>query len=345
VVELDAGRRVARLSDGSEQPFSRCLLCTGGVARTLPGLAGNVAAVRTLRTLDDARALRSAITKQASVVILGAGFVGLEVASTARSLGCAVTVLESAPRVLSRAMPAELSSWLERRVAEAGVDLRLNAQCRSITAAGQDVLIELADGTGLRAPLLVVAIGLQPCVDLARASGLDLHPLNGGIRVDAQGRTSAPAIFAAGDCVSQFQPILGEEMRLESWQSANEQARVAAAAMLGVQTEARAVPWFWTDMFGCNVQMMGLPSARLDYHWRGSADTGQAPPKFLLFGMDPAQRLRHVIAVNAGAELRPLRPLVEQGIPLDPQRLCDTTVALRQYARDATASASSPSPT
>ena len=148
-----------------------------------------------------------------------------------------------------------------------------------------------------------------------------------------------PTVYAAGDCASQLQPLAGEELRLESWQSANEQARVAAASMLGVPAEPAALPWFWTDLFDCNVQMLGLPVPGLTYIARGeTAANNGARPKFMLLGLS-GLTLRHAIAVNAGGELRSLRELIERGTPCDPSRLQDTNLALRQVVRDAIADA------
>ncbi|OUM00490.1 NAD(P)/FAD-dependent oxidoreductase [Variovorax sp. JS1663] len=345
VVAIDTAASVARLDDGSSLAFSRCLLATGGHARALPGLPPGTPGVHTIRTLADAQALRDAMGRHASMVVLGAGFLGLEVASTARGMGLAVTVLESAPRVLPRAVPPAFSDWLQRRVREACVDLHLDTRCASITPVPEGIALSLEDGTCIRTSLLVVAIGQAPEVALARASGLTLHPANGGICIDARCRTSAPNVYAAGDCTSQHQPHAGEEIRLESWQSANEQARVAAAAMLGIDAAPAATPWFWTDQFGCNVQMMGLPSGGLAYRWRGDPAAADPASKLLLLGTDDEGRLRHAIAVDAGGDLRQLRPLFEPDVTIDAARLCDPTLPLRQCVRDARAAATAPSPT
>lgn len=339
VTAIDASRSVAQCRDGRSLAFSRCLLATGGKARHLPGLPEGTPRVHVVRTLADAQALREAMSRHTAVTVLGAGFLGLEIASTARAMGLAVTVLESADRVLPRAVPPAFSAWLGQRVRESGIDLRLGVRCASVDAQADGIAIALGDGSRLDAPLLVVAIGLLPDVALARASGLALHPDNGGIRIDAQGRTSAPRIFAAGDCTSQFQPLLGEEIRLESWQSANEQARIAAAAMLDIPTEGAATPWFWTDQFGCNVQMLGMPAAGIAYHLRGQQANGDAAPKFLLIGLDAEGRLRHAITVNAGGDLRQLRALIDQRVPCDAARLCDASTPLRQLVRDTVAAA------
>lgn len=342
VAAIDAERGLARFGDGTELAFSRCLIATGGRARLLPSLPPGTPHVHYVRTLADAQALRAAMAGLSSLCVLGGGFLGLEVAATARAAGLEVSVIEVAPRVLPRAVPPEFSVWLASRAGAAGVDLRLGRSCVSIEPGPDGVALALDDGSALHTPLLVVAIGQTPEVALARDCGLALHSHNGGIRIDAQCRTSAPTIYAAGDCASQVQPLAGEELRLESWQSANEQARIAAAAMLGVPTEAAATPWFWTDQFGCNIQMLGLPGAAVAYHLRGDAAI-DGTPKFMLLGVDANHRLVHAIAVNAGGDLRPLRALVEQRIPCDPARLRDLSIPPRQLVRDALAAAASPS--
>ncbi len=202
----------------------------------------------------------------------------------------------------------------------------------------QGVRVRLADGTTWQVPVLVVAIGLTPDTGLAAAAGLALHPGNGGIRIDEQGRTSAPYIYAAGDCASQFQPLFGAEMRMESWQSANEQARIAATSMLGLQAAPAATPWFWTDQFGCNVQMLGASRDGMRYTWRDTPPGDAASPKFMLLGMLDG-RLGHAIAVNAGGDLRQLRPLF--GLPVNEYlaRLCDAALPLRQIVREVQAEA------
>ncbi|MNT19185.1 Anthranilate 1,2-dioxygenase system ferredoxin--NAD(+) reductase component [compost metagenome] len=201
--------------------------------------------------------------------------------------------------------------------------------------------MRLDDGSALHAPLVVAAIGLTPEVTLAAGAGLALHPQNGGIQVDEQCRTSAEGIYAAGDCCSQYQPLFGTEVRLESWQSANEQARVAAAAMLGVAAEPAALPWFWTDQFGCNVQMLGAATPDTRYAWRGIAASDAPCPRFMLLGTRHG-RLSHAIAINAGGDLRPLRALFGHAVEDLLPRLCDDAMPLRQLVRDLPTAAASP---
>lgn len=338
VVSLDPASARAHCADGQALAFSHCLLATGGRARTLPALPEGQPRVHYLRTLADARGLRAALRRERAVLVIGGGFLGLETASTARAMGLEVTVIEAAPLLLQRAVPPAFSDWLAQRVRSLGIDLRLGCGIASIPPAANEVALTLTDGSALRAPLVVVAIGLHPNVSLAQAAGLALHPANGGIQVDLHCRTSAPGVFAAGDCASQFQPLFGQQMRLESWQNANEQARIAAAAMLGVETAPAAVPWFWTDQLGCNIQMLGAVDPALRYTLRGSIETpdGGKPPGFLLLGMAGAQ-LRHAIAVNAGGDLRQLRKLIEQRTACAIGQLSNTALPLKQAVREASA--------
>ena len=338
VTAIDPTRSVAACADGSEIHFGACLLATGGSARTLKALPPGTPAVHYLRTLDDAGALREAMQRADEILVIGGGFLGLETASTAVDLGLKVTVLESAETLLGRAAPAELGDWLAQRIRARGVDLRLGCQIAAIEPQSQGVRVQLADGTAWQVPVLVVAIGLTPNTDLAASAGLALHPGNGGIRIDERGRTSAPNVYAAGDCASQFQPLFGTEMRMESWQSANEQARIAATSMLGLEAAPAATPWFWTDQFGCNVQMLGAAHAGIRYAWRERPPSDTASPKFMLLGMLDGH-LRHTIAVNAGGDLRQLRALF--GLPVEEHlaRLCDAALPLRQLVREVQADA------
>lgn len=341
VVRLDADAHLVQLADGRQLNYHRCLLATGGRARELPSLPRGTPGVHYIRTLDDAAALRAGLTPKARVVIIGGGFLGLEVASTARTLGAEVTVLESASRLLERVLPPALSDWLADRARHAGVTLRLDARiARSTRQPHPDAsvehqacfAIELQNGTVLDADVVVVAIGLTPEVTLAEQAGLALDAANGGIVVDAHCRSSAPDLYAAGDCASQHRRHLNTALRLESWQNANEQARAAAAGMLGLPAPGEPYPWFWTDQFGCNVQMLGLPQPGLSYACRGVPQSQTDAPKFIWLGHRDGVPV-HAIAINAGGDLRQLRVLFEQGLRIDPQRYADETVALKPLVK------------
>lgn len=329
VAALDPAARTVRLADGRTLPYDRCLLATGGHARELPALPRGRAGVHYIRTLDDALDLRAALRPGVRAAVIGGGFLGLEVASTARELGAKVTVIENGSRLLERALPAIVSDWLAERVRASGVDLRLGGAIAAI-GDGPPYAITLADGTQVNADLIVVSIGLAPEVTLARQAGLPLDD-NGGICVDSQARTADPQVYAAGDCASQPRACLGTAARFESWQNANEQARAAAAVMLGLAPAAEPYPWFWTDQYGCNIQILGLPQPGLRYVCRPQTDP-QAAPRVLWIGLRDGVPC-HGIAVNAGGDLRQLRVLFERGIPVDPHRLADPAEALKPLVK------------
>lgn len=339
VTRIDTVERQALLSDGSSLAFDRCLLATGGAARTLPSFPAGSGIVHYLRTLDDARRLRERITHSQHVVIVGGGFLGLEIASTARACGAKVSIIENADRVLARVVPTEFSNWLQGRVASSGTILHLGQAIESVDLPSDDAgtaRITLADDQVLQADTIVVAVGLAPNTELAQAAGLELDASNGGIVVHEQCQTSAPYIYAAGDCTSQKLGN-GASLRLESWQNANEQARIAAAAMLGQDPQAAAFPWFWTDQFDCNIQMLGLPEPGLEYIVRGKLDA-EGSPSFVMLGLRQGLPV-HALAVNAGGDLRAIRPLLEKSLPIDTTQFLNAAVTLRAFAKAAIAAA------
>ncbi|MFA7680129.1 MAG: FAD-dependent oxidoreductase [Pigmentiphaga sp.] len=332
VSAIDANARRLLLDDGSQQPYHACLIATGGNVRSLPGLPLGAPGVHYLRTLDDAQRLRAALADTDHLLIIGGGFLGLEVASTARALGRRVTLLENANALLKRALPARLSDWLAARARAYGVDLRLNAVIEQVTSTASGVTVKLQHAETLSAPQVLVAIGQTPQTALAAQTGLALDPVNGGILVDAHGKTSLEGLYAAGDCSSRPDPRSGHQQRLESWQNANEQGRCAAQAMLGLPVAPLAEPWFWTDLFDCNVQIMGQNANDLQYVVRGELPEGQTPAKALVFGLRNGE-LAHLIAINAGGELRPFRALIGQPLACPADVLADTSIPAKQLAR------------
>lgn len=337
VFSLDVHGHSALLTNGKTIAWEHCVIATGGKARTIAGLPPGTAHIHYLRTIADALRLRKEMRQCRSVLIIGGGFLGLEVASTARSMGLSATVLESGDRVLGRAVPPDMSSWLHQSITAAGVDLRLNAHCEAFDVRTDGVSIDLASGETLSADMVVVAVGLEPEVAIARRAGLPIHSGNSGICVDGHCMTSVPGVYAAGDCSSQTHPYIGFEIRLESWQNANEQARLAAAAIAGVPTAPLTAPWFWSDQFGCNLQILGMPVVGLLYHRRGDFRSLDAAPKFMLLGANEAGQILHAIALNAGGDLRQLKPLVDSKTPCDLISFCDATAPLRPLVHAALA--------
>lgn len=292
---IQRDERVARLTDGRKLPYDRLLLATGARARTLP-IEGGEHAI-TLRTHSDAVALRSQLVPDRHVVVLGAGFIGLEVAASARQLGCRVTVLEMAPSALSRAVPPALADVIVERHIGEGVDIRFDARTTAIRRSGDGFGVEVADSAEpLQAEVVVAGIGATPNTELAARAGLECDD---GIAVNSALRTSDPAIYAAGDCASAISELYdGRRIRLESWRNAYDQATTAAASMLGGTDAHRAVPWFWSDQYDLGLQIAGLfDAASLVVARRRPDDTT------VLFGLDGAGRLVAAGAVGVGTSI------------------------------------------
>lgn len=321
VRSLDRERAVLELSDGSELAYDGLVLATGAVARrpVLPGI--DAPGVHTLRTRDDAAALAAGLQRCAArrlpVVVIGGGFIGLEVAATARKQQLAVTVLEAAPRLLGRVLAPVLCDWYAALHRDHGVALHLDARIVAIDtdAQGHACGVRLADGQRLAAGLVVVGIGVEPDDALARQAGLACER---GIVVDACARTADPRIVAAGDCTARRLPD-GSLLRLESVQNATEQGRSAAAALLGQARPFTATPWFWSDQYDKKLQLAGLSAGADEWVVRGSMDAASFSVLHYRAG-----RLIAADSVNAPKDHLAVRKLLDTGLSPTVQQAADT---------------------
>lgn len=326
-VEIHREARVVELQDGNRLHYDTLLLATGSSIRTLaiPGVADE--AIWTLRTLDDARRLEAALRDKPSVAVIGGGFIGLEVAASAATLGCAASVIETADRLLPRLGCPEASRAVLDHHRSRGIDVRLGV---SVERGEGDTLL-LSDGAAARADIIVAGIGVTPNTALAEAAGLDVDD---GILVDEYGRTSDPDIFAAGDVTRHFNPALGRRVRLESWQNANAQAEAAARTIAGVPTASTEVPWVWSDQGDLNLQIAGAPRAvdRAIVRGNSAADDGMSVFQFA------GDHLVGGVTLNRGKEMPLIRRMLAQpNLTIDPVALADPTVPLRRLmpAREA----------
>lgn len=254
-ISIDRDVRKVTLSNGAIIPYNNLLLATGAAPRRLAMAEGKAACVY-LRTFDDALAIRAHLTRGVRVAVIGGGFIGLELAASARKLGCSVTVIESLPRILARAVPAEIAEVIHAEHVRHGVDIRTGTGLTAIEENGNALRITLGDGATLDADLCVVGIGAVPNVALAEQAGLVVE---NGIAVDAELRTADPHIFAAGDCCSfPVELYNNRRIRLEAWRNAQEQGALAAGNMLGGSDGHNAVPWFWSDQYELGLQIAGL---------------------------------------------------------------------------------------
>lgn len=256
-----AGKRLV-LDDGRELTYSKLALATGGRARRMT-INDAARAERTgnfhyLRNIDDVNAIRARFEAGQRLVVIGGGYIGLEVAASAIARGVKVTVLEALPRVLARVTAPQMSAFYERVHRDAGVDVRTNIEVTGLdfNAAGDAVTaVHCTGGVAIAADFVVVGIGLLPNTELAQAAGLEV---DNGIVVDQYAATCDPDIVAAGDCTNHPSVFCGRRIRLESVPNAVEQARVAAACLVGKPRVYDSVPWFWSDQYDLKLQMTGL---------------------------------------------------------------------------------------
>ena len=315
VEAIDPAAGAVHLADGGREPYGSLLLATGGRARPLdvPG-AGRVLY---LRTLDDARLLRGHLRPDARIVCVGAGVIGLEVASSARARGCRVTVVEAGASVMGRSLPPVMADWLGSLHRAAGVELRLDTAVAAITPEA----VLCADGTAIPADAVVAGIGMVRNTALAEAAGL---AVDGGIAVDELCRTSAPGIHAAGDVAAFWVPRLGRRVRLETWRHAQDHGVAAGLAMAGRGAPYDPVPWFWTDQHGRALQLAGEPSGRVVL--RG--EPGGAP--FSAWFLDADDVLTGVVGVDSPREVRAAQPAIRAGRRVDAALLADPSVPARR---------------
>jgi 3-phenylpropionate/trans-cinnamate dioxygenase ferredoxin reductase subunit len=254
VTAISRGDKLLKLADGSTIPYGRLLIATGARPRKLAIPGGD--ALLYLRTFADALALREHLVPGRRLAIIGGGFIGLEIAASARQRGCAVTVIEMAPRILMRGVPAEIAEIVAARHQAEGVTLITGTGIERLEKRDGGVAVILADGREVLADGVVAGVGAVPETALAEAAGL---ALDNGVAVDAHLRTDDEDIFAAGDCCSFPHPLYGgRRIRLEAWRNAQDQGAYAAKAMMGASEEYAALPWFWSDQYDLHLQIAGL---------------------------------------------------------------------------------------
>jgi 3-phenylpropionate/trans-cinnamate dioxygenase ferredoxin reductase subunit len=323
VMSLDAAAKSVRLQSDRTIPYAKLLLATGTQPRALPVEGGDHA--MTFRTLDDARAIFKAAETAGSAVLIGAGLIGLELASALRDRDIGVTVFEVADRALGRAVPSELAEIIVAKHRDMGVTFRFGTGIDKVGPSS----VTLADGTEVGGDLIVAAIGVIPDTALAEAAGLDV---GNGIKVDDRLRTSAPDIFSAGDCASALHPFYGQHMRFESWRNAQDQGEAAARNMAGEDNAFSRVPWFWSDQYDLGLQITGLPDPAHRVVIRQLPDDAR-----LLFHLADNGRLMAASGIGTGnavaKDIRLAEMLIEKGLSPDADALSDPAVNLKKLLR------------
>ncbi|MBX5191220.1 FAD-dependent oxidoreductase [Rhizobium sp. NZLR3b] len=323
---LDTASKSVTLSDGTSLSYDRLLLAIGAAARSFPGAPEGSPHIRFLRTHHDAAALRNVMKPGKHIAIIGGGFIGLELAATARRLGADVTVIEGLERVLKRGVPEEIAHLLTERHRAEGVDIRCGVSIAALTDESGKAVVRLSSGEVIEADLALVGIGARPNVEIAESAGLTIE---NGIAVDAYLQTSAPDVFAAGDCCSFPLPIYGgRRVRLESWRNAQEQGTLAAANMLGLGQAVSSVPWFWSDQYDMTLQISGLAEGAAT-HQRRELGAGA----FILFHLDADGRLIAASGIGPGnavaRDIRLAEMLIAARAHPDPAALAASDIKLK----------------
>jgi 3-phenylpropionate/trans-cinnamate dioxygenase ferredoxin reductase component len=318
VKAVDRGARTVVTETGARIGYDALVLATGSINRVLPMFPPGRGGIHYLRTEADARAVKARLHQSRSLLVIGGGLIGLEVASSAAELGVKTSVIEIAPRILARACNAEISALIHERHATRGVDLYIDTTPRELRELADGRLAVDTQRGAITADLIVVGAGVVPDDRLAREAGL---PAQDGIMVDRHARTSDPAVFAAGDC-ARFPGPHGS-MRLENWRHAQEHGAIAGRNAAGGDVAYAAVPSFWSEQHDMYIQGVGWPAAEPG----GRVRRPLAGDGVLMFELD-GPRVAYAWGINAQREIALARRLIERSIPVDAAELADPSKPL-----------------
>lgn len=328
-VAVDSEARHVTLDDGRVLPFDFLVLATGSRARRLALPGAELPGIHHLRDLADADALRSSLVPGARLAIIGGGYIGLEVAASAIALGARPILLERETRILGRVACEPLAAFFDRFHRAQGVDIRTGIDIVGFEGDDHVGGVRLADGSVIPCDAALVGVGAQVCDELARNAGIGCEP--GGVRVDDNARTSVPGIYAIGDMSWRPMPLYGDRMfRLESVPNAIEQGKRVAADIVGKPAPAHEVPWFWSEQYDRKLQIAGVPFDSHRIVVRGSIDEA----KFAIWHLADDGRVLAVEAVNMPAEFMAGRNLVGSGRRIDPDRLADNAIPIKQIVQE-----------
>jgi 3-phenylpropionate/trans-cinnamate dioxygenase ferredoxin reductase component len=315
VEQIDAATHSLRLHDGRTLRYDKLLIATGSRPRILAVPGADLPGVHHVRTIADIDALNASLSPDARVVVIGGGYIGLEMASVARQRGFAVTVLEAADRVLGRVVCEAVSEFYTDLHRAAGVEVHVNAAVRALHGRARVEAVETADGRRIPCDAVIIGIGVVPNVELAAAAGLECA---NGIRVDEHARTADADVLACGDCTSHPLKLYARSVRLESVPNAVHQARVAAATLLGNPSAYSEIPWFWSDQYDVKMQIVGLSHGHDTAVLRGDP----AQKSFAVYYL-ANRRLIACDAVNSAREFAHAKKLIGAAFTIDADVLRD----------------------
>jgi 3-phenylpropionate/trans-cinnamate dioxygenase ferredoxin reductase component len=326
VSSLDPAAHTVGLPDDSTVAYDKLLLATGSASRRPPIPGSDANGVHYLRSYDDAEALNSVLTEGSSLAVVGAGWIGLEVAAGARQRGVNVTVVETAKQPLVAALGETVGEVFADLHRDHGVDLRLETQVEEITTArGQATGLRMRDGSTVAADAVLVAVGAKPNVELAEQAGLSMGSgFQGGVLVDASLRSSDPDIYAVGDIAAAEHPLFRSRIRTEHWANALKQPAVAAAGMLGKPGEYDELPYFFTDQYDLGMEYVGHAPSFERVVFRGDVSGRE----FVAFWLDGDNRVLAGMNVNIWDVLDDVKTLIRSKAPVDADKLTDPQSSL-----------------
>ena len=318
---IDRAAKQATLDNGDTLAYDRLAITTGTRPRELPIDGADLAGVHYLRTMDDTLAIQADAKSGSTALIVGGGWIGLEVAATLGKLGCKSVVVEFADRLCGRAVTPDISAWMLDFHKGHGIDVRLKTGVERFEGDGALQRAILSDGDTIDCTLAVVGIGVLPNVEIAAEAGLDV---DNGIMVDDQCRTSDPNIFSAGDVTNHPNDLLDKRIRLESWENAQNQGIAAAKSMLDAGESYSELPWFWSDQHDANIQMIGLPENWDEVATRGNPGDNEFMTVYL-----KDHKIIGAIAVNNPRDLRFAKRLMQAGKPVSASDIVDTGIKMQ----------------
>lgn len=327
VQQIDRASRKVVLNDGHTVAYQRLLIATGAAPRRLSVPGATLEGVHVLRTAADASSVVSELLPGRKIAIVGAGFIGLEIAATAIARGCEVIVIEAAARALMRAVPEIVAAYLVERHKQMGVDVRFAVQVDRILGSTMKRVtgVKLSDGTSIACDCVIAGIGVKPRTELAEAAGIDVAD---GIAVDDTLRTNDPYIFAAGDVCSFPHRLFRRRMRLECWKNAEDHARIVARNMLDRGETYSEVPWFWSDQYDMTIQIAGMPAFGVTTVVRETSAASR-----IFFALDRDGVLVGASGVGQASEIardvRVAQELIARRACVEPALLSDQSVKLK----------------
>jgi len=325
VDSVDSGAKTVATADGDTLEYSKLILATGSRVRELPIPGKDLDGVHYLRSIADVKAMQDGLVEGARLVVIGGGYIGLEVAAVAAKRGLDVTVLETESRVMNRVVAREISQFFQDMHTEEGVKMELGRRAQEINGADRKVVsITCADGFVVEADMVVIGIGILPNVELAEAAGLKS---SNGIVVDEFCQTSDPDILAIGDCTRHPNGLLGRHLRLESVHNAIEQGKTAAANIVGEPVAYNQIPWFWSDQYDVKMQIAGMSDVHEQFVLRGDPATRSFSAFYLQQG-----KIVAVDAVNSPKEFMIGKKLVASGAEIPVADLADTSKDFKEMA-------------